>query len=65
MAALKDKDYLTESDLMDMFTIGQTTVWRWTKQGLLPKPFFLGRRKFWKREDITAHIDKVATVEPS
>ena len=32
--------------------VDRTTVWRWCKAGMLPKPHYLGTRRAWFEEDI-------------
>lgn len=43
---------------------GISTLWRWTKQGLLPEPQRIGARfTYWRREDLEAFIGLRGTKE--
>jgi predicted DNA-binding transcriptional regulator AlpA len=53
-----EKEFLTVADLKEMLSISEITAWRWVQQGNLPTPFYISRRKYWKRQDVIDHIDK-------
>lgn len=36
------------------FNVSRTTIWRWVKTGVLPKPVKLGGLVRWRREEIEA-----------
>jgi predicted DNA-binding transcriptional regulator AlpA len=55
------KIYKTE-DIMRMFGIGRSTVWKWVKNGTLPAPAKLGKLNVWKLEQIEDFIAKLGTV---
>lgn len=48
------------SNLMDAvevaahFNVSRTTIWRWVKSGVLPKPVKLGGLVRWRRDEIEA-----------
>lgn len=45
-------ELLTSLDLMSMLSISSTTLWRHVKSGDLPKPVYIGKKRYWKRESI-------------
>jgi predicted DNA-binding transcriptional regulator AlpA len=48
------------SDIMTMFGISRATVWRWVKNGTLPKPVKFGTRlNVWKPEQIEDFVAKL------
>lgn len=43
--------------------VGATTLWRWCRQGLFPKPVKLGARvTAWREEDVQAWLKKAGEV---
>ena len=48
------KKYLTSADLRERFGIAPVTLWRWTKNGKLPRPRYINGRKRWAEEEIIA-----------
>lgn len=47
------KELLTTSDIITLFQTCRSTIYNWEKQGKL-KPYKVGRRKFYRREDIAS-----------
>lgn len=47
---------LTANDLMSMFSISSTTLWRHVNSGDLPKPLYLGKRRYWMLSDVLSCI---------
>lgn len=45
----RDEIFYTTRDLMKIFDIDKTTVYKWQKVGLLPAPFFTRENKYNKR----------------
>ena len=41
-----------------VFNISEPTIWRWVKNGILPKPIQIGGRSFWLASDIADLIEK-------
>lgn len=39
-----------------LFQCGSTTVWRWTKEGKIPKPIRIGGLTRWKLDELEACI---------
>jgi len=46
------KEVLRIADVMEMLSISKTTAWRWTRDGVLPKPLYIGNRVFGWRKSI-------------
>lgn len=48
-------------DVQKLFGIGQSTMYEYINQGVLPKPIKLGRTSVWLRNEIDAVInDRIA-----
>jgi predicted DNA-binding transcriptional regulator AlpA len=48
------------ADIMKMLGISRATVWRWVKNGTLPKPVKFGTRlNVWKPEQIEDFVAKL------
>ena len=37
--------------------ISQRSIWRWSREGIIPKPVKLGGRTLWKRKEIEQFIN--------
>lgn len=57
-------EYLTDKDLMKRYDVSKATIWRWAKNGLLPKPVKLNGCTRWKLEEITK-FDEGRPLPPS
>jgi predicted site-specific integrase-resolvase len=55
--AINQKEILEASDVIIIFGISRTTLWRFRKQGILHS-FSVGRRLYFKKEEIQRVIDK-------
>lgn len=52
-------EYLTDVALAERLTIGRSTVWHWSAEGLLPKPIKIGGRlSRWKWNEVVAFLDE-------
>ena len=60
--ALPDGAFLTDLDLAAAFRVHQMTIWKWARNGLLPKPYQLGGNTTrWKAGEVRQAIaQKVA-----
>ncbi len=45
-------------DIQKIFGIGQSTMYEYIQQGILPKPIKLGRTSIWLKEEIDAVIEE-------
>ncbi|GHE05563.1 hypothetical protein GCM10008024_36910 [Allgaiera indica] len=48
---------MSATDVAEHFGCGISTVWRWAKIGVLPKPVKIGGSTRWRRADIEAVIN--------
>jgi predicted DNA-binding transcriptional regulator AlpA len=48
--------YLTRPQVKERYQISEMTMWRWEKNEAIqfPKPMVVGRRKYFKEEELTA-----------
>jgi len=54
--------YIRAKQIAEDKNISVSTVWRWVKQGVLPKPLKLTRRTtVWRADDVDAAIEKMAS----
>lgn len=59
--ALPDSAFIQSTTLAALFQTSGTTIWRWTKDGKLPKPHKLGENTTrWKVGEVRAAIAKLA-----
>lgn len=52
-------------DIQQMFGIGQSTMYEYIQQEILPKPIKLGRTSIWLKSEIDAVIEKRKAVRDS
>lgn len=45
-------------DLQKLFGIGQSTLYEWVQQEILPKPIKMGRSSIWLKEEIDEVIEQ-------
>ena len=50
---------LTAVELMMMLSISSTTLWRHVNNGDLPKPYYVGKSRYWKYSDIMISMTTV------
>ena len=48
--------YLTAAEVMKMLNVSEPTLWRWSKNGYLPK-VKLGRKCFYRENDIIKLVE--------
>ena len=49
-------------DIQEIFGIGQSTMYEYIQQGILPKPIKLGRTSIWLKSEIDEVIEKQKTA---
>ena len=49
----------------NIFGVSNVTWWHWRKQGILPKPLTIGRRRLYRRSDIEAWFDQMVATDPA
>jgi predicted DNA-binding transcriptional regulator AlpA len=48
-------EYLSDVELARRFAVSRVTIWRWSSQGILPKPLAIGPNcSRWQAEEIAA-----------
>mgnify|MGYP000064800983 CR=1 FL=1 len=55
----ENRAYMTATEVMMVLSISATTLWRHVKSGELPKPFYVGKRRYWRHADIINSIEAV------
>ena len=53
------KEYLSMKDMCDLFQVHYMTIHRWERFEKIPPGMRLGRKIYWKREEITALMDSL------
>jgi predicted DNA-binding transcriptional regulator AlpA len=53
---LGGQNYESAEVLAERFGTSYSTIWKWQKSGLLPKPIRLGGRTFYNRQEVEARI---------
>ena len=49
---------LTDKEVAAMLGCGRSTLWRWTDEGVIPKPLKLGGLSRWRQTTIQRVIEK-------
>lgn len=55
-------EYLTRKKTAEMLDVNLSTLWNWTKKGLI-KAYGAGNRVYYKRKDIEAMLEPLNEVE--
>lgn len=62
---MTDQNFIRLNELATYLSISKVTVWRWRKEGRLPKAYAISPRIVgWKRETIEAWLDEQTTELP-
>jgi predicted site-specific integrase-resolvase len=48
---------LSIDDLKTIFKVSRQTIHNWRHSGIIPEPISLGRRRYWKEEQISEIIN--------
>lgn len=52
-------EYLSDVELARRFAVSRVTIWRWSSQGILPKPVKIGPNcSRWQAEEVAAAEDR-------
>lgn len=54
MAQLSNPLLSSRSVKANFDSISDVTLWRWVRDGKLPKPIKVGKRNFWRKSEIDA-----------
>lgn len=47
----ENQSLMTANDVMSLLSISSTTLWRHTKNNVIPRPFYVGRTRYWRQSD--------------
>jgi excisionase family DNA binding protein len=54
-------ELLTAREVARCLSVSERTIWRWTKQGVLPAPVYPGGRSTrWRKADIRQFLDNLS-----
>ncbi|WP_028835543.1 MULTISPECIES: helix-turn-helix transcriptional regulator [unclassified Pseudoalteromonas] len=57
---MKDKEVLRIADIMEMLSISKSTVFRWNRDKILPKPLYIGNRVLgWRKSTILEWLESL------
>ena len=61
-AATADPDELIDSATARRLAggISDMSLWRWLRKGIVPKPMYIERRRYWRRGEFLAALDAAA-----
>lgn len=57
---MNDRILFRVDDLARALAISRTTIWRWTRDGRLPPPVYVGTIPFWPAEQVRRHVGALA-----
>ena len=52
---------ISAREVADMYGVSIPTIWRWNKDGVIPKGKKLGGKVLWNRPQVERHISEPAT----
>ena len=50
---------LSSRQLLEIWPVSQMTLWRHLQKGTIPQPIQLGRRRYWRSDDISAWLGQM------
>ena len=54
---------LTVKDVAELLSVARRTVWRWTREGKMPRPVKLTRRTVrWRASAIQSYLDRLTAA---
>lgn len=54
--------YMRAKQLADALNVSKSTIWNWTRKGIIPKPTTLGRCTVWDTEEVFNYIKRFKDV---
>lgn len=57
-------EFMTTQGVCRRLLVHRTTVYRWIKKGLFPKPFKMGRQNRWPTVDVDAWVEEARIEKP-
>jgi len=59
---MKMKNIYRAKDLAEFFKVSESSIWRWSANGTIPKPLKISRRvSVWDLYEVIDHIEKKQT----
>jgi predicted DNA-binding transcriptional regulator AlpA len=55
-SALIHDQLITRRQLQELLPVSPMTIWRWERDGLLPKHVTIGRTSFWRAIEIQQYL---------
>ena len=63
MGNFTDTQYLTSKSVSKVLGVSVSTVWRWARLDIIPKPIKIGLRSTrWRLSDIQAYLERESEV---
>ncbi len=59
MSDIVGKLYVSDKELTVRWSCSRATIWRWSKEGLIPKPYKIGGSTRWKLSEILDYESKL------
>ncbi|WP_211474813.1 helix-turn-helix transcriptional regulator [Collimonas humicola] len=57
---MTNKPLLTVAESAEYLSIGVSTLWRYVKDDIAPRPVKIGAATRWRRSDLDAHIENLS-----
>ena len=51
----EEERFFNDKQVAERYNIGRATVWKWTKEGTLPKPITIGHTTRWPLSKLIAN----------
>jgi predicted DNA-binding transcriptional regulator AlpA len=55
---LKHDQLITRRQLQQLLPVSSMTIWRWERDGLLPKHLTIGRTSFWRAVEVHEYLSR-------
>jgi len=56
----ENQSLMTANDVMNLLSISSTTLWRHTNSNRIPRPFYVGRTRYWRQSDFDHYYETLA-----
>jgi predicted DNA-binding transcriptional regulator AlpA len=50
--------FLRDRQVREILPVSRSTLWRWCRSGIFPKPVMLNNSKFWRSDLVAAWVDQ-------
>lgn len=55
---------LDSADMMSLFRMSKTTLWRHVKEGRVPEPIYIGRAPLWHKNQVEEWLGDKMGIKP-